>query len=308
MPEAADLTFSANKDGVVDSLSWLQKTTKNEPGNPTAAGLALSILSVFNVVLEDIHLLHAIKEFDTSYHTSALQLANAQLRLSRWGEALGLTKAEVDEIDNRVDHTTLNKLMPEKDRKAAYENLEKIKVLLAEAHDKAQKYETSPATEHDRVHKSRSLPKLLEHRSGSTATSVAAPDLVVEGLSEGVRQLSINRKAPLMTKMKRALYEKPIFRELLNDITEIMTAVETLFPQCQQARSTLAREEVRILGIEGVEKMLSTLVEKAAQDEVLKDAIKMEHPAPATTTNHSGAYNKGFQSGTVNGGTFSQGG
>lgn len=54
------------------------------------AGLAVSILSLFNTAVEGFERIQSAKNFDRDFQTCCLQLNNTQLRLSRWGKAVGL--------------------------------------------------------------------------------------------------------------------------------------------------------------------------------------------------------------------------
>ncbi|KAK3053119.1 hypothetical protein LTR09_005745 [Extremus antarcticus] len=312
MFDGTPLVFDAAAAGVqaksVDGVSQILETLcpvhkslahfeieKRHNDRMEAAGLAFGILSVFNTVLQDLHLLHAVRNFGTSYHTSARQLANAQLRLSRRGEAVGLTRDDVDQITENIDKDTLSKLKPDEDRKAAKENLESMKALLAKAHEKAKPYEPI-AGDDDGGHKPKSLTlpwrKGSKHESESKDNTTTA-DSDKDALSEGVLEITLSRrphKTPLIRAMRWALYDQPGFERL--------------------ARMVLGKEELRQLGAEQVRSMLSALKdEKAAQDDVLRDALKEAHGVAGVVTNNFGAHNRGIQtSGSFTGGTFNFGG
>ncbi len=332
MFDGTPLVFDAAAAGVqaksVDGVSQILETLcpvhkslahfeieKRHNDRMEAAGLAFGILSVFNTVLQDLHLLHAVRNFGTSYHTSARQLANAQLRLSRRGEAVGLTRDDVDQITENIDKDTLSKLKPDEDRKAAKENLESMKALLAKAHEKAKPYEPI-AGDDDGGHKPKSLTlpwrKGSKHESESKDNTTTA-DSDKDALSEGVLEITLSRrphKTPLIRAMRWALYDQPGFERLVSDITNLMADLELLFPGCDQARMVLGKEELRQLGAEQVRSMLSALKdEKAAQDDVLRDALKEAHGVAGVVTNNFGAHNRGIQtSGSFTGGTFNFGG
>lgn len=75
-----------------------------------AAGLAFAIVSLataFDSVVNCFEYIHLGKEFDSDFQDCVLKLDNARLRLSRWGEAVGLDQVEKDTVS--LNDTKLSK-------------------------------------------------------------------------------------------------------------------------------------------------------------------------------------------------------
>lgn len=132
-------------------------------------------------------------------------------------------------------------------------------------------------------------------------------------LHEKMRQLAIERqdRSGVRQKAKWALYQEKQFKQLIEDITELFNALETLLPTTQQTQRELCDTEVSAIG-EG--EGISLLREiAAAQDKLLEQAIKKA--VKETRESHhivfSGSGNSGLQlghnSGTISGFRFGRG-
>lgn len=120
-----------------------------------------------------------------------------------------------------------------------------------------------------------------------------------------MRQLALTRqnRSGIRQKAKWALYQEDQLRRLIEDITDLVNDLETLFPATQTQRE-LANTEVLTIGdTEGI----ATLKEIAAeQDKMLEQAIIKASDNAGNTTysivvsgNVNGEIQVGYSSGTI---------
>jgi hypothetical protein len=256
------------------------------------AGLAVGVVALaglFNSTVECFEFVQLGRTFGKSFQTSQLKLDNARLRLSRWGESIGLN----DDVRDTV--SLQGRCGSEATVKHAEALLGQIVELFAEAEGTSNKYKKRKEPQHD-----------------SLAAYDPQTDLdpVIAKLHEKMRQLAIERqnRSGVRQKAKWALYEEKQFRRLIEDIIELVDSLVELFPATQQSQRELCDAEVAAIG-EG--EGISVLREIAAdQDKLLEDAIAKATNG-ADRSHHivfSGNGNTGLQvghnSGTMSGFTF----
>lgn len=121
-----------------------------------------------------------------------------------------------------------------------------------------------------------------------------------------MRQLALTRqnRSGIRQKAKWALHQEDQLRRLIEDITDLVNDLETLFPATQQTQRELANTEVLTIGdTEGI----ATLKEIAAeQDKMLEQAIIKASDNAGNTTysivvsgNVNGEIQVGYSSGTI---------
>ncbi|KAF1954892.1 hypothetical protein CC80DRAFT_475619 [Byssothecium circinans] len=184
----------------------------------------VGLASLFNNVLDSFEYVHIAKSFGSSFQTQVLKLDNARLRLSRWGEALGLSGSCVDNA------TALpSNIWSEEDKSKAEENLGQILESFNKAWNISKEYREIDANgcqEHE------------ERRD---------PDLMMT-LSLREKMLDLSRKrqngALLVKKIKFALYDEKQLKGLVDDITSLTNALVELFPAQKPKQSVLAAREV----------------------------------------------------------------
>ncbi|GAB7336856.1 hypothetical protein MBLNU13_g00422t1 [Cladosporium sp. NU13] len=260
------------------------------------AGLAVGVFALvglFNNAVDCFNYVQAGRNLGASYVTCQIKLSNAQLRFTRWGEAVGLPRDVQDE--SQLDQDALVHNFDEtKVRKAKIRILHIIQ-LFAEAENVSQKYKPHSSVPDTGAH-SDDDPKALE-------------------LVEQVRNISLKRKSKntFLQKASWALYRADAFKELLSDVADEVKNLEELFPAVETARQQLADKEVDSLS---TSTQLALLKEAAAseevQDQLLAAALerKLARSTGGSTTTYNttfGSNNRGFQSGHVSGGTFSFG-
>ncbi|KAJ9644105.1 hypothetical protein H2199_003973 [Coniosporium tulheliwenetii] len=219
------------------------------------ASLATGIIALaglFNNAVDCFEYVQLGRKFGKDFQTSLLKLDNARLRLSRWGQSIGLS-------GDLQDVQTLNQtLVSAENVKKADERLSQILELFADAEGVSAKF------------KSRTKPDdatLLEQGTGAGLDPVAA------SLHQKMRELSIKRQnqTSLRQKTKWALYEEKHFRRLIEDTTDLVDGLVELFPAAQVAQRNLCEIEVSEMG---TDESLSVLKDVAAdQDAYLEDAV-----------------------------------
>jgi energy-converting hydrogenase A subunit M len=256
------------------------------------AGLAVGVfalLGLFNNAVDCFNYVQAGRDLGKSYITCQIKLSNAQLRFTRWGEAVGLPRDA--EHESQLDHDTLARNFDEAKVRKAKVRISHIIQLFAEAEDVSQKYKPHGSVPDAGVH-SEDDRKALE-------------------LAEQVRNMSLRRKSKnsFLQKAAWALYRADAFKDLLSDVADL----EELFPAVETTRQQLANREVDSLS---TSTQLALLKEAAAseevQDQLLAAALdrKLAQLAGGSTTIYNNTFgndNKGFQSGHVSGGTFTFG-
>jgi len=260
------------------------------------AGLAFGVfalLGLFNSAVDCFNYVQAGRDLGISYVTCQIKLSNAQLRFTRWGEAVGLPRDV--EHESQLDHDTLAQNFDEAKVRKAKARISHIIQLFAEAEDVSQKYKPHGSVPDAGVH-SEDDRKALE-------------------LAQQVRNMSLKRKSKnsFLQKASWALYRADAFKDLLYDIADEVKNLEELFPAVETTRQQLANREVGSLS---TSTQLALLKEAAAseevQDHLLAAALnkKLAQAVGGSTTIYNNTFgndNKGFQSGHVSGGTFTFG-
>ncbi|KAH7357338.1 prion-inhibition and propagation-domain-containing protein [Pyrenochaeta sp. MPI-SDFR-AT-0127] len=221
-----------------------------------AGSLAIGIVALaglFNNALDCFEYVQLGRGFSTNFQTSLLKLDNARLRLSRWGESVGLT----GELENTQSQQVV--AVATEDTPKAEEVLGQILELFANAEGISMKYKIR-ADEND-SHLSVLDPNTNMDTSGQT-------------LHKKMRDLAIRRqnKTFLRQKVKWALYEEKHFKRLIEDITDLVNDLVQLFPAVQQEQRRLCGVEVSEIGT--AHSSLPILKDIAAsQDKDLENAI-----------------------------------
>ncbi|CAI6095944.1 unnamed protein product [Clonostachys chloroleuca] len=219
----------------------------------------------------------------TSFQTSLLKLDVVRLRLTRWGESVGL--ANVDEArGGDGKQLRMTKLAPE-DQEQVQDLLAQILELFAEAE---------------------AASKRLRRRNPSVKVLDPAEELdgVSASLHEKMQDLAKKRqgKSELEQDQVTVLYGEKNFARLIEDISELLDGLVDLFPGIQDEQRKLCEEEVS--GLKGDEGALSLLKEVAAgQDKLLSETVVKVIQSTTAYTNSvvfSGP-NSGFQIGNNSG-------
>ncbi|OQD71814.1 hypothetical protein PENPOL_c001G01933 [Penicillium polonicum] len=235
---------------------------------------------LFNDAVQSFGYIQMGSNFGQSFQTSLLKLDVVRLRLTRWGQSVGLANVE----DGDVKQLQMTNLASE-DQEQVQDLLAQILELFAEAEGAS---------------------KRLRRRNPTLKALDPAEELdgVSASLHQKMEDLAKKRqgKSELEQDQVTILYEEKNFARLIEDIGELVDGLVDLFPGIQEEQRKLCEEEVSGLNVN--EGALSLLKEVAAgQDKLLSDTVVKVIQSTTTYTNSvvfSGP-NSGFQIGNNSG-------
>lgn len=225
-------------------------------------GLAVGILALaglFNNAVDCFEYVQLGRSFGTNFQTSLLKLDNARLRLTRWGQAVGLS-------GNLEGAQSLQEANVQKeDVDKAHRLLEQIRDLFTEAERISEKYKGSV-------------------KPNDSTLAILSPqvdmDDVGQTLHDKMRKLCIKRqkKTPLHDRVAWALYEEKYLNRLIEDIVSLVDGLQEVFPATKEKQLKLCEAEVSEIGdSDAGTKCLSMLMgiarSKDTQDKDLEAAI-----------------------------------
>ncbi|KAI9039277.1 prion-inhibition and propagation-domain-containing protein [Aspergillus affinis] len=234
---------------------------------------------LFNDAVRSFDYIQMGANFGPSFQTSLLKLDVVRLRLTRWGQSVGLANVHDD-----VKRLQMTSLTPE-DREQVQDLLAQVLELFAEAE---------------------AASKRLRRRNPSVPVLNAAEELdsVSASLHQKMEDLAKKRqgKSQLKQDQLTILYEEKNFIRLIDDISELVDGLVDLFPGIQEEQCRLCEEEVS--GMNTNESVLPLLKEVAAgHDKLLSDTVVKVVQSTTAYTNSvvfSGV-NSGFQLGNNSG-------
>ncbi|KAL9611365.1 MAG: hypothetical protein Q9167_003984 [Letrouitia subvulpina] len=242
------------------------------------ASLAVGVLAIsglFNNAIDCFEYVQIGRNFGQGYQTGLLKLDGARLRLSRWGESIGVS-------GELKDTKSLQALKSAENVNKAEQILGQILELFADAEGISAKFKNRGG---------RSKQELLVH---DTETDLEPATL---SLHNKMRDLSIKRQnqTRLRQKAKWALYEGKHFKRLIEDITSLVNDLIDLFPAAQASQKTLCQAEIAEMNAKENLPMLGAIVQY--QDKLLEETIveAMNQKAPRLNISFLGSYNSGLQ-------------
>lgn len=247
-----------------------------EPASLVTGVIALA--SLFNTTVECFELVQLGRSFGKDFQTSQLKLDSVRLRLSRWGSSLGLGENIRESVSLEAHFESRAEV------KHAEDLLGQIIELFADAEGVSNKYRGRVASDND-----------------SLAVYNPQTDLdpVMADLHSKMRQLAIDRqnRSGLRQKAKWAIYQEKHFRRLIEDITELVNSLVTLFPASEKSQRTLCDLEVSAIVNTDTTPVLKEVI--MDQDKLLLEALN-QVSTMAETSYHivfSGNNNSGVQIG-----------
>lgn len=265
------------------------------------AGLVVGVValaSLFNTAVECFEFVQLGRSFGKDFQTSQLKLDSARLRLSRWGQSLGLGE------DVRDVTSLQGRFGSEANVKHAEALLGQIVELFADSEGVSNKYKSRASSQ--------------DH---NLAVYNPQTDLepAMAKLHNRMRQLAIDRqdRSSVRQKAKWALYQERNFRRLIEDITELVDSLVGLFPAVQRQLRELCDREVSAISEGEVVGILALKDIVAEQDKLLHEAIEqaINKTSVAAGVNYhtvfSGSNNQGMMAAHISGTntfTFGNGG
>jgi len=211
----------------------------------------IALAGLFNNAVDCFEYVQLSRSFGTNFQTSLLKLDDARLRLSRWGEALGLS-------GNLKDAQSLQEAsIQEEDKLKAEDLLSQILRLFDDAEEKSAKYTRSAKPDDPNL--------AILHVQ-------ADMDTLGQSLHEKMRRLCIKRQngTSLRQKVKWALFEEKLFNRLIEDIIDLVDRLLEAFPAVKQEQFNLCEIEVSEIGLETLSALKDIV---RAQDKDLQAAI-----------------------------------
>ena len=226
-----------------------------------AGGLAVGIVTLanlFNNAVDCFEYVQLGRNFGTNFQTSLLKLENARLRLSRWGQAVGLSG------DPQNAPSLQAVAIAAGDTPKAERLLGQILKLFVDAEGVSTNYKSRTRADDPSL-------TVLDVRSNM--------DPLSQSLYEKMRDLSTKRqnRTPLRQKVKWALYEEKHFKRLIDDIVDLVNNLVREFPAVQQEQQKLCKLEVSNIGTDESLSILKDIA--AAQDKDLENAISEVLPS-----------------------------
>jgi len=264
------------------------------------AGLGLGVAglaSIFNDAIDCFEYVQLGRNFGLDYQTSLLQLDLARLKLSRWGESVGLT--------NDLTPPSQEEQAAPRDEQARQISKEvcEAKMILGQILTLFEKSEL-----------------VSKKFQGSRRNRPNETDLAVHQLSElpvtaadlhrFMREQALNRqrRATLKQKIRWALYDGKAYNNLIEEINKLVNDLVGLFSDTRQTQVKLCAKEVDCIDNSESLALLKTVCAK--QDASLEEAVtKALQDRNAQYMNISfGGNSSGLQlvhnSGTMSGFTF----
>ena len=229
-----------------------------------ATGLVVGIAGLAGVFTSCVDCLEYVRlgrEFGNDYSTCILRLDVAQIRLERWGHAVGLAQGSPDR--SRIDAT-------DEEVEIAKRLLERIEEIFRKTQETSREYGPSMGTSREVELHNRDTPleSRVQRLSLKLHTSAA----------------SYKKKSALVTRAAAwGIFRKKTFDQMVQDITVLIDQLVGVFPQTITDQKLLAAEEV--LQIEDTEdlKLLGEI--SRSEDEFLEKAAKQEVNLRGSTYN-----------------------
>ncbi|KAI2618056.1 prion-inhibition and propagation-domain-containing protein [Hypomontagnella submonticulosa] len=245
------------------------------------------LAGLFNNALDWFEYVQLGKAFSTDFQTSLLRLDNARLRLSRWGEAMGLSGA----IDNIA---ALDMVKTERERKIAEDSLGQVLNLFEKALNISKGYQSGSQLSR-RQHGLFNQDNLCSEKDLDSTAAL---------LHERTRTIIQRRqnKIPLSKKIRFALYDRSQLEELVNKVIALTDDLLNNFPAARAAQGQLCVAEVTIFN-EHLRVLSNTV---AGMDCTLADTLSKVLKTAKPQNNYQNNDTVIMNQGNTHGGTFTQ--
>lgn len=217
-----------------------------------AIELAFAILGAFNDAVQCFEYVQVARNFDQDFQTATLKLDISRLRLSRWGQSVGMDRVEKN---MHLLPTVAGSL---EDHQKAKELLDQIVELFDDAERKSAKMKP-PARE------------ATAYDIGCDLEEAAA------SLHKKLEILSLRRFKPatMLKRVKWALYKEKHLNRLIQDATELVNGLIELFPAARPEKSLLYEEDGAQLASDQNVSLITPLI--LDQDPELNTSIQSQN-------------------------------
>jgi effector-binding domain-containing protein len=219
---------------------------------PISFTLALgSIPGIFTSIVDCYQYIQFGREFENDFEISLCKLEASEMRLTRWGVAMG-----IDSPDTRLRAESYN----EEEIKKAYHWLKEIKRSFDTAMETSVRYTTT------------AKPDKLQVLD--TDTEINKRSISLKALHEKMRNINDERMKPRKRdRIAWALYRKGSFENLIENIAELTTNLTELFPSTIDSQKELAKSEVGIMDTSSLRLLKEAIGE---EDYVLRPVLQSE--------------------------------
>ncbi|RDW79291.1 uncharacterized protein DSM5745_06143 [Aspergillus mulundensis] len=228
-----------------------------EPNSLTLALALAGVPQIFVSCVECFQYIQFGREFEGALQINLCKLEAAEMRLTRWGRAMGINGAtkKLSEHDYAED-----------DIIKAYRWLEQIRCAFDETEKTSERYRDT------RTAKDRNNAKLQILDKGTQTTDPA--DNILSSLRTSIHR--VNEERVQIRKRDRvawALYRKGHFETLLETINDLISDLVELFPGAVDEQKRLCRDE-EVQGLNAGElQALDGILGRELEDDVFKDVL-----------------------------------
>ncbi|KIM98745.1 hypothetical protein OIDMADRAFT_57090 [Oidiodendron maius Zn] len=231
----------------------------------------------FNTGVDHFGSIQMGQDLAENFKTSLLKLDVVRLKLTRWGQSVGL--ANLDE-----EKSLQQAKLPPKDIPTVKKLLKRILNIFSNAERMSTEFQEDNED---------------DDSSLAVVDPAKALDKVSASLHQNMYDLAKKRQgnSELEPKGDLTMYEETAFERLIEDLNKLVDSLVELFPAIQEEQRKLAEEEVSEM--KKIKEALPLLKEVAGQDKLLSEAVVKVIQSTSTYTNSvvfSGP-NSGFQIG-----------
>ena len=272
-------TIIEERTGAIQSnTSTIIKQNKDLESKQDEMAEMLKELSLnFNAGVDHFGSVQMGQDLAENFKTSLLKLDVVRLKLTRWGQSVGL--ANLDE-----EKSLQQAKLPPKDIPTVKKLLKRILNIFSNAERMSTEFQEDNED---------------DDSSLAVVDPAKALDKVSASLHQNMYDLAKKRQgnSELEPKGDLTVYEETAFERLIEDLNKLVDSLVELFPAIQEEQRKLAEEEVSEM--KKIKEALPLLKEVAGQDKLLSEAVVKVIQSTSTYTNSvvfSGP-NSGFQIG-----------
>lgn len=226
---------------------------------------AVSLVPLFNMVIKEYHYFQLAQDFGSDFQYSLVTLRNAGIRLTQWGESVGL-------IGPPVDQSTLEGVVPENARKDAEQHLGELNRIMRDARRQSEDFS---ACKFIYICMAEILQNGMLTRYTDQVKTEEEHGTVT--LTDKMCNLSFARskKTKAKEKAKWAIVSKQSLGNKIDQICKLVSDLEELYPASKKAQQKSAAEEIGYLGSADVEDIMKYTTQKdQMNDMVLRGAME----------------------------------
>lgn len=212
--------------------SLCSRNLSSRMAGPEIAIGALGLAGLFNNAVDWFEYIYVAKQCAPRLQTHLLRLDNAELRLTRWGDGVGLSGVQIEDEES-LEHS--GSFLLDAGQKTRAEKTFKVILQKFEACQKiSHSYRKGRKEDDSRVRESEIKP------------FGPASDAMRRYLHQRMRDISFGRRnrVSLLQKAKFAIYDEKHLIELVKDVNELIDDLYKLFPPPDEKQAELGKAEL----------------------------------------------------------------